>query len=45
MIIAITNFQLPKPVTRDEARSIFLTHRADLSGRQRPGSQELRGRG
>lgn len=25
MIIAITNFQLPKPVTRDEARSIFLT--------------------
>jgi hypothetical protein len=25
MIIAITNFQLPKPVTRDEACSIFLT--------------------
>ena len=25
MIIAITNFQLPKPVTREEARSIFLT--------------------
>jgi hypothetical protein len=25
MIIAITSFQLPKPVTRDEARSIFLT--------------------
>jgi hypothetical protein len=25
MIIAVTNFQLPKPVTRDEARSIFLT--------------------
>src|ERR1700755_200836 len=25
MIIAITNFQLPKSVTRDEARSIFLT--------------------
>ena len=25
MIIAITNFQLPKPVTRDEARGIFLT--------------------
>jgi hypothetical protein len=25
MIIAITSFQLPKPVTRDEARSIFLS--------------------
>src|SRR4030081_3842394 len=25
MIIAITNFQLPKPVTRDEACSIFLS--------------------
>ncbi len=25
MIITITNFQLPKPLTRDEARSIFLT--------------------
>lgn len=25
MIITITDFQLPKPVTREEARSIFLT--------------------
>ena len=25
MIIAITNFQLPNPVTRDQARSIFRT--------------------
>ena len=25
MIITITNFQLPKPLSRDEARSIFLT--------------------
>ena len=25
MITAITTFQLPKPITRDEARSIFLS--------------------
>jgi hypothetical protein len=25
MIVAITNFQLPKAVTREQARSIFLT--------------------
>lgn len=25
MIIAITNFQLPKPISREEARNIFLS--------------------
>jgi hypothetical protein len=25
MIVAITKFQLPKPITRDEARQIFLS--------------------
>src|SRR4051812_5746887 len=25
MIIAITNFRLPKPITREEARTIFLS--------------------
>src|SRR4029077_5379197 len=32
MIIAITNFQLPKPVTREEARSIFLTTATTYQG-------------